>query len=323
MNVIPDTINWADYERETEDASKIRPAGVFLDDMIENIGNPEAKEHQSYLPWEKSHKNFAFRRGEVTLWAGVNGHGKSEVTGMVSSSLVTQNERVCIASFEMKPRRTLSRMVRQFIGLDDTEVSREEIELLKAAYGDFQAMCDQKLWFYDQQGTVSPERVLSVARYCFKELKINHVFIDSLMKCVKGEDDYNGQKALVDELTSIARDYMGHVHLIHHLRKSGKETDQPDKSDVKGSGSIVDQVDNLILVWRNKQKELDKMAGKNRIMANGDPEHDTILFVRKQRNGTGWEGGVGLYYDPASKQYTSSQNCFIDMAPWPHIERMK
>lgn len=321
MNLIPDDIDWAQYERETEAASKVRPAGDFLADMIATLGKPEATEPQSYLPWFKTKNLFAFRQGEVTVWAGVNGHGKSEVTGMVATSLVVQCEKVCIASFEMKPRKTLHRMVRQYMGEDDTYAPAEEIPVLREIYDDFRAICDQRLWFYDQQGTVTPDRITAVVRYCCKELGIKHVFIDSLMKCVKGEDDYNGQKALVDELTAIARDYGAHIHLVHHLRKSGKETDQPDKSDVKGSGAIVDQVDNLILVWRNKQKELDRMAGKSAV---SDQDPDTVLFVRKQRNGTGWEGGVKLFYDPASKQYASEPNSRIDLAtPYPHNERPK
>jgi twinkle protein len=119
MNLIPDSINWSDYERETEAASKIRPASDFLAVMADQIGRPQAQEPRSFLPWQKTHKLFAFREGETTLWAGVNGHGKSAVTGMVASSLVAQGEKVCIASFEMKPFKTLNRMVRQFMGMGE------------------------------------------------------------------------------------------------------------------------------------------------------------------------------------------------------------
>lgn len=319
MNIIRDDVDWSQYEAETDAAAKVKPAKEFLAEMIDSLGRPDDSEPQSYLPWDKTHKLFAFRPGEVTLWAGVNGHGKSAVTGMVAASLIAQSERVCIASFEMKPRKTLHRMIRQFMGLDDSTPNPDEVPVIREVYEQFAGLCDGYLWVYDQQGTVSPERVAAVSRYCFKELGIKHMFIDSLMKCVKGEDDYNGQKALVDELTAIARDHGAHVHLIHHLRKTGKETDQPDKNDVKGSGSIVDQVDNLMLVWRNKNKELDRMAGKP---VNPD-DADTVLFCRKQRNGTGWEGAVRLYFHPDSMQFTSYPNCAIDMAAWPHRETPK
>lgn len=319
MNLIPDDIDWSAYERETEHAAKVKPAGSFLAAMIADIGRPAAYERKSFLPWEKTHKLIWFRDGETTLWAGVNGHGKSAVTGMVAASLVAQSEKVCIASFEMKPRKTLNRMVRQFMGLNDGEPQGEEVALVRDVYEQFAGLCSDKLWLYDQQGTVSPERAIAVTRYCLKELGIKHMVIDSLMKCVRGEDDYNGQKMLVDELTAIARDHSAHVHIVHHLRKTGKETDQPDKNDVKGSGSITDQVDNLMLVWRNKAKELDRMAGK---LVN-EQDADTVVFCRKQRNGTGWEGPISLFFDPESMQYTGYPNSSIDMNSWPHRELSK
>ena len=79
------------------------------------------------------------------------------------------------------------------------------------------------------------------------------------MKCVSGEDDYNAQKNFVDALCSVARDLNIHIHLVHHIRKLSSEAQLPDKTDVKGSGSITDQVDNLLMVWRNKAKELQPL----------------------------------------------------------------
>ena len=70
------------------------------------------------------------------------------------------------------------------------------------------------MWLYDQQGTVTTSQVVAVTRYCAMELGVTHVFIDSLMKCVAGEDDYNAQKSFVDELTALARDHNVHIHLI-------------------------------------------------------------------------------------------------------------
>ena len=101
-----------------------------------------------------------------------------------------------------------------------------------------------------------------MVRYCAKERGITHFFVDSLMKCVSGEDDYNGQKLFVDELTAIARDHGIHIHLVHHIRKPSDESHKPSKYDYKGSGSITDQVDNVISVWRNKAKEKKRDEGK-------------------------------------------------------------
>jgi twinkle protein len=49
------------------------------------------------------------------------------------------------------------------------------------------------LWLYDQQGTVTSQQVIAVSRYSALVLGVQHIFIDSLMKCVAGEDYYNAQ----------------------------------------------------------------------------------------------------------------------------------
>jgi twinkle protein len=141
-----------------------------------------------------------------------------------------------------------------------------------------------------------------VARYCAKELGITHVFIDNLMKCVAGEDDYNGQKAFVDELCAIARDNNIHIHLVHHIKKPDRDDALPSKYDFKGTGAITDQPDNVIAVWRNKTKERNRQAKK--MVSDADP--DAKLIVDKQRNGEGWEGHIGLWFDRHTNQFLAS-----------------
>ena len=142
----------------------------------------------------------------------------------------------------------------------------------------------------------------AVVRYCAKERGITHFFVDSLMKCVREEDDYNGQKRLVDELCAVARDYNIHVHLVHHIKKPANEDHKPTKYDYKGSGSITDQVDNVISVWRNKIKEKAREDGK----CVSDNEPDALLICDKQRHGE-WEGKIGLWFEPNSMQYLGVQ----------------
>jgi twinkle protein len=182
--------------------------------------------------------------------------------------------------------------------------NEEERRILVDMFAQFRDWTDAKLWLYDKQGTVQWKRACAVARYCSKELAIKHFFIDSLMKCVQGEDDYNGQKAFVDELCSIARDENIHIHLVHHVKKPSIDGKKPGKYDFKGTGSVTDQVDNVIAVWRNKQRERDRQA--NKILSDTEP--DQMLIVDKQRNGNGWEGYIGLWFHEQSTQFLGGNN---------------
>ena len=319
--ITPDLIDFSFYLHETESATKVKPASTWTNELIHNLRNPD-QTPKVYMPWLKVRDIFNFREGEVTIWAGQNGHGKSLITSQVVLSLMGQEQKACIASFEMKPMTTLQRMARMFAGTNPFSYeyqSEDGIEALAGLYRDFGEWSDGRLWLYDQQGTVTADQIIAVARYCAKELGVKHFVIDSLMKCVKGEADYDGQKDFVDELTSLARDNRIHIHLIHHMKKpAGGENQVCGKYDAKGSGAISDLVDNFFVVHRNKEKA-DDIAAKGPNSPKKD-EPDCFLICRKQRNGED-EPKINLWFDKDSQQFKGDASDPLMYFPnWPHRE---
>lgn len=290
------------YAKPSEIGRQVKEAADWLLEIAQDFEAPD-RNPKVFLPWLKSHDKFAFRPGEVTIYAGSNGGGKSLATGQIALGLIQQKQRVCIASFEMKPKRTLGRMLRQFGGYNLEGPGFDQLEKATRTIVDFGIWADQYLWLYDQQGSVNARQVVAMTRYCAVELGIQHVFIDSLMKCVSAEDAYNEQKGFVDELCAVARDHGIHVHLVHHIRKQSSEETMPNKMDIKGTGSITDQVDNVFLWWRNKKKEHQLQANENiDVLAP-----DAIMMNEKQRNGED-ESWYSLYYDKESQQFTEIAN---------------
>lgn len=323
---ITDEIDFAAYLKDTDAKTKVKPAADFVQDAKAKLRS-QARAKRTYLPWPKCNENFEFRRGEVTVWAGQNGHGKTDITTQVALSLVGQDEKVCVASFEMKPVTTIGRMVRMFAMTNpfSPEYQGDEgLSILDQLYDDFGGWTDGRMWLYDQTGTAHADIVLGMVKYCANELGITHVFIDSLMKCVKDEDDYNGQKSFVDQLCALAKDCDIHIHLVHHLKKPPKEADMPDKHDTKGSGSITDQIDNLFMVWRNKPKE-DMLKAKGS-MSTKQTEPDSYLFCRKQRNHQGSADGepaITLWRHRDAGSFVGDQGASAQFfANYPHVESM-
>ena len=299
--ILPDSIDFGSYELETDAKRNVKPVTDWVDQLVDKLRNPD-RTPKLCLPWEKARDVFHFRPGELTVWAGQNGHGKTGVVSQVVLSLIGQEQKVVVASFEMKPATTLALMARMFAGTNPYDPAFQQgagSEALVEIYNEFRTWATGRLWLYDQQGTAKAPYVLGMARYCAKELGCSQIVIDSLMKCVQGEDDYNGQKAFVDELTALARDLGVHIHLVHHTRKPSNENHIPDKHDNKGSGAITDLADNILIVWRNKAKEDAAKAGKP---APKDYPADAYLLCRKQRNGDD-EPTIGLYFDRDSKQF--------------------
>lgn len=299
--MIPDSINFEEYfVAEDDGMSDIRPASEFVDAVMAMFHGEKIVQVGHTTPWGKVEDNIRFRPGEVSLWAGTNGHGKSSALGYVILDIASQGGKACIASMEMKPEATMGRMARQASG--STCPSPQFI-------ADFHTWTDSRLWLYNQTGQVDWRRMVSVARYCRKELGIDHMVIDSLMKCGLAPDDYSGQKNFVDALCALARDSGIHIHLVHHMRKTDSERKGiPDKFDIKGAGEIVDLVDNAFIVFRNKSKE-DRMqserdAEKRETIAL---EPDSSLIVAKQRHYS-WEGKVTLWFDNKSQQLMPQHN---------------
>lgn len=289
MNVLfDDMIDFASYMDLTEHKQSVRSAKEYADDVISYFHDDRTPIGVK-LPWKKSHGILRFRPSEVTIWSGFNGHGKSLVLGQACIGFMVQQEKTCIASMEMTPVATLARVCRQGEGC--SRPTKEFIQEFSELFGEY-------FWLYDQQGMVNANKLCGVVNYAATEIGCKHFVIDSLLKCGIGEDDYNAQKSFVDKLCTIARDTGIHIHLVCHSRKGKDEMTPPGKMDVRGAASITDQVDNVLCVYRNKAKEKNLSEGRSDAM--NDP--DAMLICCKQRHGE-WEGGINLWFDPASQQF--------------------
>lgn len=291
MQLIAESVDLAPYMEEVQAEHKVNAASTWMQAVIDHFYKP-SETPRVRMGWIKTQADFAFREAEVSLWAGINGHGKSQFVGQVALDLMAQGERVCIASLELPPARVMARMARQAHGSSEPPIRYIQ---------QFHAWTDGRLWLYDHVGSSNPKTMLAVIRYAVEKFQVKHFVVDNLMKVVAGEDDYNGQKDFVNSLCTIAHDTGVHIHLVLHVKKGKSEIDVPGKFDIKGSGSISDLVDNVFIVWRNKAKEAAMREGENQ------PDlPDAILSLEKQRNGE-TEGRYSFWFDHASFQYLESR----------------
>lgn len=292
MQLIPDTIDWASYAKSTEARVKVKAASVFTDELLAEFTPRDPKHKPPEMFSTKLRGRIEFRPGELTAWAGYNGHRKSMFTGQVALDLMTAGYRTLLMSFEMQPSRSLARMARQALGL------------LKPAGVSLQAFSrwtDGRLWMFDHVGRINPEVCLAVLRYFAEELKGQQVFVDSMMMVCGSEESMDEQKQFVTDLVRTAQETGLHIHLITHCRKpQNGETSPPTKYDLRGSAAISDQAHNVVTVWSNKDKHLALQKDPTDAVALAKP--DARVAVEKQRNGE-WEGAVALWWDAASLRF--------------------
>jgi twinkle protein len=294
--IIPDTIDFSQYLRQTEAQLKVRPASVFADDVRASFAPRDRSQRHPSMFLAKLRDVLEFRPGEVTVWAGYNGHRKSMFTGQVALDLCMQRQRVLMASFEMQPARTIARMARQCLG-----VSQPAPTSIDA----FSRWTDGRLWVFDHIGRISSDQCMAVSRYFAEELKGQHVFIDSMMMVCASEESLDEQKQFMTDTVRFAQETGLHVHLVAHCRKPQQGEDRPPtKYDLRGSAAISDQAHNVVTVWANKakkQKPDDDLAG--------DP--DALVTVEKQRNGS-YEGKVKLWFDDSSLRFCDDRTSAVE-----------
>jgi twinkle protein len=299
MNLISDDVDFDSYFRENHDeGAKIKPASTWVEGVIDRFYGGGSEKHWTPTGFEKMHDKFALRKGEVTVWAGINKHGKTTFLSNVMLNVMQAGQKVCIASLEMTPEDSMAKMARQAAGTGEPSIA-----YIRA----FHRWTDGRLWIYEHVGRLASARALAVATYARKELKLDHLVIDSLMKCGIGVDDLTGQKDFIDGLCAIARDTGLGIHLVCHMRKGENERMAPGKFDVKGAGEITDMVDNIVIVWKNVRKS-EKPDEKS-------DEPDSYVRIAGQRHHP-WEGSFAFWFDKESQQFLEHQQLrpsFLDL----------
>jgi twinkle protein len=324
MNIVPDNFDFAAYLAATEHKAAIVHSSAFLDDLKESY-RPKDRGQRIYMPWEKTKSLFHFRPGEVSLWAGESGQGKSLVMNQICMSLLGQQQKVCLASLELTAAETFKRLLRIYshVCFEDEDTSALTEKQLAGLDDAAEQMLGftQNMWLFHRLGDVAPSLILGSMKYAVDKHGVQHFIIDNLQKCIKGTDDYNAEKDFVASLFDMAKETGCHVHLVHHTKKPSKSGEEPDKSSVKGSSSITDIIDNAFIVWRNLPKE--KESEKPRPDQTKMSEPDTFIKCVKQRHYSGsgvGERTFGVWFDRQSSQLKGSPEAeLMDFyKAWPH-----
>jgi twinkle protein len=308
-DVKPDEIRACFANAKTLDPPELRSAGEFTDDVIRLFWPADGASQGYRLPYDKIGDRLLFRPGELTIWTGPAGSGKSQLLSHGLVGMGDQGARVCLASLEMKPAQLLKRMVKQAANVD-----RATEPCIRTTMN----WLNEFLWIFDVVGKSPLERILDVFEYARARYGCDVFVIDSLMRLGVGSEDYEGQEKIVYEMVNWTVGKSVHLHLVAHSRKGDKKHQgAPEIEDVKGAAEIGFNAFNILGIWRDrnleeqlKRLEEDAALGNQAAaLALRDAEQipPVILNVAKQRNGD-WEGKCGLWFNQATYQYRSSRD---------------
>ena len=272
----------------SQDPEELRSAGDFMNRVKSMFWPAHDEARFPLLQLDQRFDWFEFRPGELTVWTGFNGHGKSLLLSQVQLGLMQQGEKFVVFSGEMTPEYLIKRMVKQATGQDRPTPAYID------AVGEW---LTDRCFIFNQVGSATVKRLLEVFAYAHKRYGVRHVVIDSLMMTDVPEDGagaMTAQKEAIRAMCDFAKRCGVHVHLVAHPRKGKDESTGPGKMDVAGSSKITDGADNVFTVWRAQKDESEPDDGE---------KPDAKLELKKQRNGDVQNYSQWLWFNKGAMQF--------------------
>jgi twinkle protein len=296
-------LNDAIESAKTMDPAELKSVAEFKELVWETF-HPNS-EHELGIPFMFKEVPWRIRPGELTVWTGHSGHGKSTLLNHLLVHLADVGQRSCIASFEMAAKKSINQLSRQASGLNHFEQSDRPL------FDDIFNWMEDRFWVVDRVGKLGWRELLEIFSYARKRYRVSQFVVDSLLRCGIPNDDYDQQKSFVDALVTFAQNNDSHVHLVAHSRKKEDERSAPGKLDVAGAGEITHLAHNVISIYRNKDKqdriENAKMSGDT-ILESVLHMSDGHMEMHKQRE-TGDEPRQRFWFLHGPAQFCSNPQC--------------
>lgn len=298
------------------------------------------------LPW--GFPQFKIRPGELTIWTGIEKSGKTTVLGFLLMALLFQGERALVASFEIKPVKTLKKFSRQAFGdlifdlgvLEKCKNDEEKANYQEVARG--QAMdtfrwLSKSLWLYNHTGIGNWRELGDDIRYARRRHGITQFVIDNFMRLGISKDDYAQQADAITFFTAIAMELDVHIHMVIHQNKSeGAKGAARGKRSVSGAFEIIANAHNIVEVQRDEVKgeqmselfEDFKIGKANKAEFDSrksqlDLKPDGKFILHAQRDGEQQNGSKYLWFLWKSQQYVDVPPTHRDYRPLRFVHQAK
>lgn len=275
-------------------AVQVRSLADTIQEEIERVesGNEVQRGHSTGLTAIDNMTN-GLHDGEMVVIGARPSVGKSAMLGHWAYALgVEQSLPGLVISLEMPDRSYVQRMIstRAQVDLQDVRRGCMGNSQRQRYISEAKRMLNSKI-FIEWGGGMTIRRIAASARRCFYEHGIRWMAVDYLQLVdptrLAGESTNDAIGRISTAMKSIAASLNIPVIALSQLNRDPekREGNRPILADLRSSGSIENDADVVILLWR------ESMAGSKRKNAEGGegsaPVHEEPMecIIAKQRNG--------------------------------------
>ena len=211
-----------------------------------------------------------FGAGELSVWTGRRGSGKSTLISQLLLNAVDQGVNVFAYSGELTSANFYKGVVSQAAGgaysrMEIDPHSGKEYYLVDTkAEKKIKEWLDGRFFLYDNNiaDANDAESILSVMGLGVHRYGCKMFLMDNLMTARYSRSDrdfYREQSEFVGRLVEFSKKNNVHVHLVAHPRKAGEG--QLIADDVGGTGDITNRADNVFSITRIMEEDAGFDAG--------------------------------------------------------------
>lgn len=240
-----------------------------------------------------------FLEGDLTVWTGKRGEGKSTFLNVIALRSIDQDKNVCIYSGEIPADRLKYQLSVCAAGQNNVDViqdagtGREVSRVQRDKQKLIEAWMNGRIWLYDNRIVTTDETdsIINAFTSAYRRYNCRVFIVDNLMTVALGGkvgDVLQLQSDFVIRLRKFAEKYGVHVHVVVHPRKVKGEID--DSDEVGGLGTITNIACNVLSVSRCSEAEAQSIQA------------DTVVRCLKSRQ-TGSRGDVKFRFNPKDKRF--------------------
>lgn len=193
-----------------------------------------------------------FRRGQVSVWTGKRGCGKSSMLNMLILNAAQRGYKSALWTGELNADLEKEWLTLQAAGKQYAELvpGRDIYTVREAVAARIDKWLDKYFWLFNNKYGENFGQIEGQIRQLYNDEKIDVVLLDNLMVLdIKSLDEnkYDRQSILLQKLHDLAEELNIHIHLVAHPHKS---LGYIQVDNISGSGDISNKAQNIFIMAR-------------------------------------------------------------------------
>ncbi len=241
-----------------------------------------------------------FSGGELSVWTGKRGEGKSTLLSQFIPEAVARGKRMCIYSGEMPAADFKSILYQQIAGSssiyqqEDRATGKTLHVVSDAAREQIDQWLDRRAFITDIRtaNAHDEDTILSLFEYAHRRWHCSAFIVDNIMTAALKDEgrlgQWRAQSVFASRLVSFAQRFDVHVHLVAHPRKT--RDGNFDSDDIAGTADLTNRANNVFRVGRVPDEEVEKIG-----CSAG------IRILKNRRYGE--RGTIQLDFDPVTRRF--------------------